>query len=608
MNNVIESQWSKIKRILDRHQTMADCFANLDVHCAHMENEMRYKVGRYARGTLGAVSSIPELSNLARVCSQRACELLADELEASRSPHFALESETENLLFVLNKDRGKTYEVQKKTWKCSCSTCATYLLPCRHIAFVRRQIEKEHMFPLRSVNRRWRVQDLVADLYGEVPRDPPLESEPVSSLSGISISTSAPNPSARQRSLSSAEKYRMVQEVVKELTSFLTASTGTEQFLEFLGMVENLRDVICYQGIGTNTASVEAPELEPAAVIELPEEDSDFEAPLQRSSRVLKTKRSKKTSSKTSSRKTPDPVAVQRVASQESVPPTLPSTADDPSWTDQVIDAARQVEEAVQASRSAVCTTSCTTSGTTFGTSSSPGCTISSTTSTAACTTSCTTSTGACTTAPVTTSHYTWQPRKKRSLALLPYRLTPVVRGSQTVLRPSWHHNRQLVWSQRLLRSRNLLQSKRKNRPVNIRLKEYRRSNLSSLSTNVPYQRKKLPNQTKNVPDLYRPNQMKVNQLNLTKVNQLRHNRPRLYRQKLCRTRSPTRLMLINNRNVSRNPTRNVPVKTKVEMPRPIPRKWTTTSFAPSWGRRCSIRQVKATVSWKRRYRLFFQI
>ena len=229
---------------------MAVCFNNLNVHCTQTENELlRHKVSRYATGRFRS-SSGPALANVAPCCSQKACFLMTEELAACDASQFEIDmagGENDSFACVRDKSTSEFFDVEKKTWKCSCSNYATYLLSCRHVAFVRRALKKQYVFPLRAVDRRWRVQELVDEFFGGSGRGGGYTTAVVSP-GNVDISTRPsvlPDPS-----LSAVEKFRIVSEVMTELTTFLTASTGTDQFFHFLRKIKSLRDEICYGGIG----------------------------------------------------------------------------------------------------------------------------------------------------------------------------------------------------------------------------------------------------------------------------------------------------------------------------------------------------------------------
>ena len=71
--------------------------------------------------------------------SRKACDLMQTEFEAMRKDTFVIQKEGSASVCVLNTANSREYTVHTKKWDCSCHVRVTYLIPCRHIAFVRHE-------------------------------------------------------------------------------------------------------------------------------------------------------------------------------------------------------------------------------------------------------------------------------------------------------------------------------------------------------------------------------------------------------------------------------------------------------------------------------------
>ena len=247
--NFIKSQFGHMKKSLNRYNAISECLTKMLRHCRVMEAQLRDEVHRYATGRFdpkGFGLSDP-VAPLLQCCSVKCCEIVQKEFEAVEKATFEIVREKSTLFYdlVRNAATDSQYQVDKRSWICTCSIYHTYLVPCRHVAFSRQAIGKETLFPLSSFDRRWFVADMVNDFFasdGSVDVILP-------SAAKVRIECVRPVIS---KVVTSAEKFRLVREVTDELTAYMTACTGTSTFKEYLEKIRLLRDEICY-GAGPDT-------------------------------------------------------------------------------------------------------------------------------------------------------------------------------------------------------------------------------------------------------------------------------------------------------------------------------------------------------------------
>ena len=197
-----------MKKCLSRYSAISQCLTKLLRHSRVMESQLREEVHRYATGQFdpkGFGLSVP-VAPLLQCCSVKCCELVQKEFVAMEKDTFEIVRDKSTLLYDLVKNRAteSQYQVNKRSWTCSCSVYHTYLVPCRHIAFSRRDLGT-------SSYSRWFVGDMVHDFFVS---DASLG--PVKPLAKVQIECVRPVIS---KVLTAAEKFRLVREVTDELTA-----------------------------------------------------------------------------------------------------------------------------------------------------------------------------------------------------------------------------------------------------------------------------------------------------------------------------------------------------------------------------------------------------
>ncbi|ETK80626.1 hypothetical protein L915_13751, partial [Phytophthora nicotianae] len=121
-----------------------------------------------------------EMTLVANLVSEHACELIHDQyVYALGRASYTFSERSPGVFFVKSTcadddalDEVNTeYTVTKLNWTCSCLFMSTCLLPCRHVFFLRRALEKETVIPTQLLNRRWLLSSVRSSIEFENAND-----------------------------------------------------------------------------------------------------------------------------------------------------------------------------------------------------------------------------------------------------------------------------------------------------------------------------------------------------------------------------------------------------------------------------------------------------
>ncbi|OWZ02661.1 ABC transporter [Phytophthora megakarya] len=89
--------------------------------------------------------------------SRHAFDLLKAEYDlVSRGSCFYVVEQVQRVMYELKSPiTSHIYHINKESYTCSCTFMRTRLLPCHHVMFLRRHLQKKNTIPVNHINPRW---------------------------------------------------------------------------------------------------------------------------------------------------------------------------------------------------------------------------------------------------------------------------------------------------------------------------------------------------------------------------------------------------------------------------------------------------------------------
>ncbi|ETP15612.1 hypothetical protein F441_09646 [Phytophthora nicotianae CJ01A1] len=235
-NNRIESQWGKIKNVVEDSYSIDQLLSTLIALQVYAEEQYLAEYHRVgSRPT--RESEDEELTKLAIHISPFAHELLSKEHYHATGTRadYTVQLDDGGMATVTSAVSGDTHEVNTRTSSCNCIFTKTCLLPCRHVMFVRSTCNFETCVPpMRYFATRWIRHSPENDIdEGDV------------STGGLKQKVLPSVP--KGRALSSSNKYieakAITEKIVDRLAlqstpTFRVALTWLENFFEALNAGE----------------------------------------------------------------------------------------------------------------------------------------------------------------------------------------------------------------------------------------------------------------------------------------------------------------------------------------------------------------------------------
>lgn len=162
-NNRLEESWKQLKDVVDPFSRIDEVVASIMIQSL-AERDFDQRVNKLA--IVRNVTYDAEMSHVASLASQHRAELIYDEyvFATTRTKYYYYEG-LANVSFdknTLTDDDARDepnveYAVDKGSRLCSCLFASTRLLPCRHVFFLRRALQMEHVIPTHILNPRWLI-------------------------------------------------------------------------------------------------------------------------------------------------------------------------------------------------------------------------------------------------------------------------------------------------------------------------------------------------------------------------------------------------------------------------------------------------------------------
>ncbi|KAF4149723.1 hypothetical protein GN958_ATG01119 [Phytophthora infestans] len=138
-----------------------------------------------------------------------------------------------NVFLVSSNGRGNLeYTVDTENWDCTCSFSRTMLLPCQHVIYFRRMLNKTPVIPIDTIHQRWRT-------YYDM-----LDATDVEPVQNVQVKRMKYQPYVLDERL----KWRKFKAMQDEVTEVAVAN-GTQRFRQLYAALEAFLGIIEASGV-----------------------------------------------------------------------------------------------------------------------------------------------------------------------------------------------------------------------------------------------------------------------------------------------------------------------------------------------------------------------
>ncbi|KAK1934612.1 Zinc finger SWIM domain-containing protein 3 [Phytophthora citrophthora] len=169
-NNRLESSWKQLKELVSSFMQVDDS-----------EEEKKVLDAVYKLSVVHDPKYDHEMDFLSKLVSEHACNLVYEQYDYATTAGKYKYHEAAPGVYLIQcnsvdddayDEPLSEYSVTKANWSCSCLFMASRLLPCRHVFFIRKDLNFENVIPTQHVNPRWllsslRVETDLSELSGE---------------------------------------------------------------------------------------------------------------------------------------------------------------------------------------------------------------------------------------------------------------------------------------------------------------------------------------------------------------------------------------------------------------------------------------------------------
>lgn len=240
-NNRLEATWKHVKSRICRSDHLDETLVQVGKYQQTIENE--YRLNAFPIAVTVNNDYDEALADFATLVTDYAAELVYPEYKFACRAVYQFEFiDDKYLVQSLQEGCGRrVYEVEKRSWVCSCMFMSTTLLPCRHVLFIRRQEHPDCVFPpSRRIAKRWLLR------YA-IDRQAEPQAEEMENCSNFEIREALPRFGG-PRILERPERYAIAHELTDRIAS-VTADLTTKDFTRVIAALEKVRDLIAQSAV-----------------------------------------------------------------------------------------------------------------------------------------------------------------------------------------------------------------------------------------------------------------------------------------------------------------------------------------------------------------------